>query len=319
MNATWLAPLAASSTCSFVNPYPANVTVFRPEFDINKIANVVMNWTDTGTDLSWWQASVCRNLTSPAPPTGSTCANKFGKLPASAVSGDLMEGGHCQSMAVWDSAAFAKTASFFLGFDGACGVRVFFRNGETDENCKAGDQVESVEYLLTCNPAATMPTLSDVEVMSNCHTQVVVQTATTCPYLPSFQGGGCAPYKPPTPPPSPRPPSPAPPGGSHYGDPKKGPCLKDEVVMQLSEGEFCSPACSDSNPPTCPSDCPAGSSATPMCAIHLQTEGYRCALICTPGLGSGSGSGDAVNDAQCGPGASCKADGSSGVCTYDDR
>jgi hypothetical protein len=75
-------------------------------------------------------------------------------------------------------------------------------------------------------------------------------------------------------------------------------------------GSFCSPKCSSSNPPTCPSDAPAGSTATPQCAINAQSKGYRCALICTP----------SSNDAQCGPDASCKsAKGeNTGVCTYDD-
>merc|ERR1712232_153896 len=113
---------------------------------------------------------------------------------------------------------------------------------------------------------------------------------------------------PPTPPSPPSPPSPpGPPSATHYEDPKGG-CRSDEVdiTIQGVQGAACVPKCTLGI--FCPSDVPAGVTATPTCALQDSSSGDKyCALICSPG-----------NDAQCGTNASCKSIQSTGICTYDD-
>ena len=106
-------------------------------------------------------------------------------------------------------------------------------------------------------------------------------------------------------PPGPPPPPPAP-GHGHYGDPSAGPCQLDEKKVQIQgmKSDFCSPDCS-SGP--CPTDVPAGTTASPECALETQgaSRPSRCALICTSG-------------SKCPAKASCKmVQGAIGLCTYD--
>ena len=102
---------------------------------------------------------------------------------------------------------------------------------------------------------------------------------------------------------------------THYGC---APCMSDEVSIQIQgvTGPVCVPKCTGT---TCPTDKPAGASATPQCALQSSTGDKYCALICSP-------SAEALSfpafkkaaDAQCGTNASCKAIQTVGICTYDD-
>ena len=101
---------------------------------------------------------------------------------------------------------------------------------------------------------------------------------------------------------------------THYGDPFRTPCLKDEKVVQVIGGyEICAPPCPSGA--GCPSDQPLGSVAKPECALSDPASGdHFCALMCDP---------KAANP--CGPKESCKSvtaiNGPAalmGICSYDD-
>mmetsp|Transcript_20966 Transcript_20966/g.59831 ORF Transcript_20966/g.59831 Transcript_20966/m.59831 type:complete len:183 (+) Transcript_20966:622-1170(+) len=103
----------------------------------------------------------------------------------------------------------------------------------------------------------------------------------------------------------------------HYGPPPGG-CEDDETAFQISgiAGGVCSAKCTDFLP--CPTDVPAGVTATPMCALENGNTGDKyCVLICNPELD------DRHNlrggDSQCGD-ATCRAvpGAGVGVCTYDE-
>ena len=97
----------------------------------------------------------------------------------------------------------------------------------------------------------------------------------------------------------------------HYGDPKDG-CASDEISVQITgiTGDVCTPPCAGT---TCPTDVPAGVTATPVCALKDPTGKQYCILECTPSENKADGTNDA-----CGA-ATCKAIQGVGVCTYDDR
>ena len=60
----------------------------------------------------------------------------------------------------------------------------------------------------------------------------------------------------------------APAAGSHYEDPSAGPCQTGEEAVQIQgvKGGFCSPQCGLFK--KCPTDVPAGTTATPECALE---------------------------------------------------
>jgi len=124
----------------------------------------------------------------------------------------------------------------------------------------------------------------------------------------------------PGPGPSPGPgPAPGPsPTGTHYGDPKNG-CLADEEAVQVQgvAGGFCSPSCTGFIVKNkCPTDEPAGATATPQCVLQDQSTGKKnCGLVCSP---SAVIKDQKAADAQCGTNASCKSIQTVGLCTYDD-
>lgn len=91
----------------------------------------------------------------------------------------------------------------------------------------------------------------------------------------------------------------------HYEDPNGG-CSADEQAFSITgvTGQVCAPSCTSS---PCPTDVPAGVTATPQCALKDPSGNEYCVLLCTPTAG----------DAQCGTNASCKSIQSAGVCTYD--
>ena len=101
---------------------------------------------------------------------------------------------------------------------------------------------------------------------------------------------------------------------THYGC---APCMSDEVSIQIQgvTGPVCVPKCTGT---TCPTDKPAGASATPQCALQSSTGDKYCALICSPSV-------EMLKypvfkraaDAQCGAGQSCKAIQTVGICTCD--
>jgi hypothetical protein len=101
-----------------------------------------------------------------------------------------MEGGTCRTNAIWDGVVWNKTAEFWLDLNGQCGVRVFFANGEIDEDCPTGKQTRKVEYLLQCDPKADVPVLKEIVEPTNCQFQATVHTVLACPYLPGVKGGG---------------------------------------------------------------------------------------------------------------------------------
>jgi hypothetical protein len=115
-----------------------------------------------------------------------------------------------------------------------------------------------------------------------------------------------------TPPPTP----PRPCHQSHYGDPKIG-CCSDEESLTLTgvTGDLCPPYCTGTLKNTCPTDVPAGATATPQCALEDQSTGIKnCGLICSP---TSIMKDQKAADAQCGTSASCKAIQTAGLCTYD--
>ena len=83
-------------------------------------------------------------------------------------------------------------------------------------------------------------------------------------------------------------------------------CASDEKAFSITgvTGEVCAPSCT-SGP--CPTDKPAGVTATPQCLLQDQSGNKYCVLLCTP----------SVEDAQCGDKASCKSIQGEGLCTYD--
>lgn len=89
----------------------------------------------------------------------------------------------------------------------------------------------------------------------------------------------------------------------HFEDPKNG-CRKDEEAIQIQgvEGKMCSPKCKAN---ACPSNVPAGVTATPQCVLRSPSGDKNCALICQKGD-------------KCGENASCKPIQGIGICTYDD-
>lgn len=97
---------------------------------------------------------------------------------------------------------------------------------------------------------------------------------------------------------------------THYEDPKPTGCEAGEMAIQILglSGDFCSPTCSVSSP--CPTDVPAGTTATPQCALSAQgsASATNCALICDPNAATSG----------CPTNASCKAISGTGLCTYDD-
>merc|ERR1711941_165259 len=110
---------------------------------------------------------------------------------------------------------------------------------------------------------------------------------------------GPSPPSPPAPPSPPSPPSPPAPASSHYEHP---PCRSDEVDVQVQglAGSTCTPKCSGS---TCPTDVPAGTTATPRCALQDSSTGDKyCALTCFLG--------------GCPTGAKCEHVGLTGICMY---
>jgi hypothetical protein len=115
----------------------------------------------------------------------------------------------------------------------------------------------------------------------------------------------------------PTPPTPPTPTKTHYEDPKGG-CGSDEAEVTISGvgGDFCSPKCGLFK--ACPTDIPAGVTATPTCALQDPSHPLQkfCALICAPSLPILD---QKAADAQCGANASCKSvQLGVGVCTYDD-
>ena len=93
----------------------------------------------------------------------------------------------------------------------------------------------------------------------------------------------------------------------HYEDPNTG-CGADEKAFTIQglTGEVCAPSCTTA---ACPTDVPAGVTASPQCALQDQSGNKYCVLLCTP----------SVEDDQCGDKASCKPIQGQGVCTYDSR
>ena len=93
---------------------------------------------------------------------------------------------------------------------------------------------------------------------------------------------------------------------THYEDPSAGPCQAGELAVRINgvKGGFCSPSCSAG---PCPTDVPAGTNASPECALETQgaSRPSRCALICQ-------------SSSKCPAKASCKlVQGAIGLCTYD--
>merc|ERR1740121_2746529 len=96
------------------------------------------------------------------------------------------------------------------------------------------------------------------------------------------------------------PPAPPAPGGVHYD---KRPCLADEVEasVQGAGGDLCAPPCDGT---TCPTDVPAGTTASPKCVLQDSGSGKMyCALACF--LSSG-----------CPSGATCAHLGITGICVF---
>merc|ERR1712146_45074 len=98
----------------------------------------------------------------------------------------------------------------------------------------------------------------------------------------------------PPPPPTPTPPAPPSPGDAYYGVP---PCRSDEQNVDMGGTQICSPYCSDNDP--CPTDVPAGTTATPVCSDNAEANDRICFLTCT-------------EEQSCPAGASCHE----GVCSY---
>lgn len=105
----------------------------------------------------------------------------------------------------------------------------------------------------------------------------------------------------PTPPsPSPVPPPPAP-SSTHYEEP---PCQSDEMAAEIqgADGTVCAPHCDGGA--SCPTDVPAGTTATPSCALQDPSGKQYCALTC-------------FFSSSCPTGAKCaRLGGIQGVCVY---
>lgn len=89
---------------------------------------------------------------------------------------------------------------------------------------------------------------------------------------------------------------------THYGDPKGG-CEPDEsaFLIQGVTGDVCTPKCAAGE---CPSDVPAGVTASPQCAAQQGADRF-CLLVCT-----------AEGPNQCGAGTCQSISNGVGVCTY---
>jgi len=120
--------------------------------------------------------------------------------------------------------------------------------------------------------------------------------------------------------PAPTPPTPAPPptpqAPPHYGDPADG-CLSDEVAIKykIFDGDFCSPKCANKTY-VCPTNKPAGVTASPRCIVPDPAGYLRCGLLCAPSLAALKLDQKAA-DAMCGK-ATCKPVGDAGLCMYND-
>jgi hypothetical protein len=95
---------------------------------------------------------------------------------------------------------------------------------------------------------------------------------------------------------------------AHYGDPCTLPgCLADEhaAVFTGVTGAICAPPCEFGA--ACPTDVPAGVTATPTCS-----KSSVCVLVCSP---------PTFYNTQCADGASCRSTPDpdvDGICTYND-
>jgi len=93
------------------------------------------------------------------------------------------------------------------------------------------------------------------------------------------------------------------PANGHYEQP---PCGSDEEAIQITgiQGSYCAPSCSSTT--ACPTDVPAGTTATPECVVETagSSSPTLCALICDPSSGG------------CPSGSTCKPIQGVGVCTY---
>merc|ERR1712039_614522 len=99
----------------------------------------------------------------------------------------------------------------------------------------------------------------------------------------------------------PSPPSPPAPSSTHY---EKPPCRSDEqdVSIQGFKGSVCTPKCTNN---ACPTDVPAGTTASPRCVLQDSSSGDKyCALTCLLG--------------GCPSGATCQHSGLVGLCIYPD-
>ena len=107
---------------------------------------------------------------------------------------------------------------------------------------------------------------------------------------------------------------------SHYADPcAAAGCKLGEHPVSVTgvPGSFCSPKCVGTGAANCPTDVPAGVSATPSCALTAPSGTKSCALVCSPSAAIAIADQHAA-DAMCGAGASCKPIQGQGLCTYDD-
>merc|ERR1712110_689270 len=97
---------------------------------------------------------------------------------------------------------------------------------------------------------------------------------------------------------------------THYGNPTGG-CMDDETEAKIQglKGDTCVPKCTGGVfKKTCPTDVPAGTTATPECVLKDTKDDHYCVLIC-----SGAATGD------CPTGASCETIQGEGVCMYSDN
>jgi len=116
------------------------------------------------------------------------------------------------------------------------------------------------------------------------------------PVVSGKPGPSPGPSPPPAPPAPPAPPSPS---TAHY---EKPPCQAGEAQAALQgKGEVCAPPCQGTS---CPTDVPAGTTATPKCMLQDQSGNHYCALSCWLSAG-------------CPKGATCaRIGGVKGVCVY---
>merc|ERR1719396_241525 len=87
----------------------------------------------------------------------------------------------------------------------------------------------------------------------------------------------------------------------HYNHP---PCQADEMQARLSGsgGVLCAPSCHDGS---CPTDVPAGTTATAQCVLQDGMGNRYCALVCTAG-----------EELTCPQGAQCT---SLGICVFPEE